>query len=157
MKIEIPIKSHLYKYFIIDKQQPWKLSLADKMGIWLYGVLSKPLTDRSYDESIKKYRSTLIVQMSIWQGYDLGLSNELTSFQVVMFNKMIEKDFNKDFFHYVQTSTLVGVTRTTAITRFMDYYNIIDSDITFDALKKKIDRSGKFKKNYKKNQIAVCV
>jgi hypothetical protein len=149
MEIIIPVKKHLYKYFIKHHGHPYKLSATDQLGIILYAYLSHPIKHSQYDSIVKKYAGSLKVIMSLWAGYDLGLANKLTSLQVVYFNKLIEKDFNKDLLHHVRRRTLMGATRIKAINEFMDYFNIEETDITTDALIKKIDRTGQFTR-YKK-------
>ncbi len=141
--INVPVKRHVYKF--IAKQMndsPIEVTNRTTIGTWLAAILRRQKDDAQYKSVISSYPDHYPISLSSKQVFHLGCRH-LTSLTVVQFNSFFDNEIKRELFTHVSYSVrLRNTPQKSAILEFMEIYGFEDSDISFDALKKSLQRIG---------------
>jgi hypothetical protein len=106
------------------------------MGVILFSMLRncKFNADPAYNyEEFPCYWQIEVKEFMVERKY---IAPNLTKDFINQLDTVMDKEFKKDLFYYVNLMVQKGVERKIAIEKFCELYNIHEKDISFEALKK---------------------
>lgn len=134
ISIAIPVRKHLQKF--AEKEFASRLSMKDRLGITIYYMLQKSKGDKPDAELMSKYPALLKFEVAEFYLMRKIISPYLDSQAIIHLDSVLDYDFKRELFRYVNQKAMVGVDRQIAIEEMCDKYDIHNTDISFEALKK---------------------
>lgn len=139
LTIDVPVKSHVRKY--LDKQlnsAPLPVERNTSIGVILYSLFKSDRTDKQF--SIESFTASYQVYMKDYYFFRHGVSN-FSNYTYHKFNIIFDGMLKKDCYTYVSYSRrFEGKSKKQAIEDFMNSYNLVEEDISFDVLTKYMSR-----------------
>lgn len=153
LALEIPVKSLVYKFLLEKYGHGFRLSKRTHLGITLFNMLRRPSVDIRMEGRITDYSDRFKVHVSEHAFFKRGCRN-LDANSIVQFNAMVEDLIEAEFCGTVEFLEMFGLEQKQAIEVFMAKYDLDETDVKFDALKKAYQRywknkEGLGKKKYK--------
>lgn len=144
VKVQIPVKRYVKRFLEVKYGEPALLQRNDNIGKYFYELVDHPNQER--DSRIKLSRYTDHVTIGITKTIFLQRGYVLTPTNVVAFNNFVEDHISVALEYFVCGAVIVGEKkRSMAYRTFLDIICLNESELAFETLKKKIDRSGIFK------------
>lgn len=134
LTIEIPVRKHLLKFY--RKEFKTKLTMADPMGIMLYYMLKDKKADRYSAELLRKFPDKIELEISQYWIERKWLSPYLTNQGVYHLDTILNDYFKRALVKWISIQVEAGCDRKVAIEQFANHYDILESDISFEGLKK---------------------
>lgn len=134
LTIEIPIRKHLYKYYI--KEFKTRLTFEDPLGIILYYMLRTKTGERYSEHLREKYPEKIVFELPYFMLERKYVTPYLSQQALTHFDRIIDSDFKRSLYRFVARQVSDGVDRQIAIEEFCKLYDILENDISFEALKK---------------------
>lgn len=132
--ISIPTRIH-YKKFI-EKEYVNTVVLTNPFGAIVYHLLKKEKADKYSEDIIRKFPSSMEMKLAAYKLERKYLNPYLSAQGVHDLNMIIESMFKRELFRYVAAKHAQGIERQDAIQDFMNQYELLDSDVSHEALRR---------------------
>lgn len=137
--IKIPCKPHVLAFLKSKYETPYKLSLADWLGISIYHILKRQESDKYVIANPKEYCEKLQVLVPENTIFNYGLIN-VTDYTIYKINNLVEDLISDRFLDYVSERP-EGMLVKEAILDWMAKYDFLESTfINYANLKQKYFR-----------------
>ncbi|OUJ70178.1 hypothetical protein [Hymenobacter crusticola] len=138
--LKFPVKKHLVKYLAAHLGEDYSLSERDQFGALLFHLLRNGLKDCQKDSTMDQYKGRFNVRLSRYPMKQYGLKG-MNSNTVFLFNNYVDGLFRSELFAWVEImGQRMDMTTKDAIIAFMDIYDLEEEDISFETLKKAVQR-----------------
>lgn len=134
LTIELPVRVHLKKFIL--QEYGIRLSMKDPLGILIWNMLYKRSGDRPDRETLQRYPDKLLFDVPVVYFERKYIGPHLDKSALVHLDVVLDGLFKKELVKQVRRFTDEGMERQLAIEKFCDMYQILENDISFDALKK---------------------
>ena len=148
----LPTRPHLLKYLHFHLGDRYFLSEADHIGLYLFQLLRRPLTDARYNHVLTEYSGLWHVGLGSYEGRGLG---EPTSKSVFLLNKFVHELLLAEMCAFVELAIDHNQQAKYAIEGFMLKYGLREEDIQFDTLKKHWQRYLAARRGTRKTTVSL--
>jgi hypothetical protein len=139
-KIRLPVKIHVLRYLEHHFPYPYILSESDAIGPFLSAVFRRPQHSTEKWRSVEKLQHHWEISIPEHLIYDKGVSN-FGSKNIMTFNTYIDTVMKEKLFERVQLLSIkFDMEKKQTILDFMMQYNVTESELSFDAWKKAVQR-----------------
>jgi hypothetical protein len=122
--LSIPIKPHLYQFLDFHFGNNSVFSLRSWLGVQIFSILTKKMSNgSSYAKTADDYDDHFKLQVCETYYFHFAVNN-FTPFQISLFNRLIQEQFNDRMLDYVVTLEGEGVSNKDAIIRWCDRYQL---------------------------------
>lgn len=137
--LNIPVKAHVYKFLDNHLSTPYKLTESDWIGPTVLQMLRRPSDNRKSSLLVDRLSHSWQVKISSDMlhnrcAYELGARN------IMSINTFVDAQMKLMLSEEVKKFYLLGQEKKTTILNFMKYYGIGESEMSFDAWKKSVQR-----------------
>jgi hypothetical protein len=132
--VRIPTKPHLRKFVLKEFSQ--RLDLRDPLGIIAHAMLRKPGKAEEMTSVDSRFPAFIELQVPDYMLLRRLIRPCMSKKELEQFNCVLDAMFKRALYQYVQHRVEAGEEKKIAIERWMNNYDILESDITHDALKK---------------------
>lgn len=139
LTITIPVKPHVKKYLVKNYGLEYKLNKRDALSIVLWNMLRRPTLDSRRIKRLERCTELFSVDVSAFRFFKEGCRH-LDAYTIVQFNSFVEDNIETEFCSYVDNLVVFGIEQKEAIAAFMAKYDLDETDIKFDTLKKAYQR-----------------
>jgi len=155
--LTLKVSPAVRKYLLVHLGDAYILSETDPIGLQLFNQLRQPLKKQPHELNkymrwVHKHQTATFDVMVSYDRLSRQSCSNLSYVTHHKFNSFVEKLLKTELHTFVDNHREFGLNQHRAIQVIMQKYNLDDSDITFDALKKSFQR---FKKDQKKNKNVV--
>lgn len=133
----LPVRPHVLKYLAFHQGESYFLSESDPIGLFLFQLLRRPLTDARYNHVFTDYQGLWHVALGSYEGRGL---REPTGKVVFVFDKFVHELLLAELNAFVELAVDHGQQAKFAIEGYMLKYGLRDEDIQFETLKKSWQR-----------------
>jgi hypothetical protein len=148
--IKIPVKKYVRKYLIREYGCFFMVARKDHVGLMLWMLLKKGFQDKSYESMTKQYTETYEVKASENMIYKKGV-RYLSDYATVQFNIFIEHLIHDELHKFVDNELSNGVQQVDAIRNFITKYDLVDTELDYQNLRKSCQRYRKKKEMLNKH------
>lgn len=134
LTIELPVRRHLLKF--CHKEFGSRFSYKDSLAITVAYMLRFKDGNRYSDAIVERYPEKLIMEVPQHLLVNKRINPYLSEASIVHLDKLLDDLFKRELFKFVAARVADNIERQVAIELFSDSYNILESDISFEALKK---------------------
>jgi len=134
IQLQLPVRKHLFKYASV--KFPQRLTRNHQMGIIVFSMLQNCKFNKEASSSFKDFPCLWEIQVNEFMLERKYIAPFLTREFANRLDTVLDQEFKKDLFNYVNLMVGKGVERKEAIELFCNLYDIHESDISFEALKK---------------------
>ena len=133
----LPVRPHVLKYLQFHLGERYFLSEADHIGLFLFQLLRRPLTNARYNHVLTAYKGLWHVGLGSYEGRGLG---EPTSKSIFLMDKFVHELLLAEMHAFVELAVDHGQQAKFAIEGFMLKYGLREEEVQFDTLKKSWQR-----------------
>jgi len=135
--VDFPVKRYLRKY--LQTKYGTNLLVASRSNALGYLVIA--LLNRTPDEPVVKDTYDDVFAVRVPESIYTSNGLYITGKQMVMFNKIVDKLFREELFHYIMMAhRFHGQKFSYALNEFLNYYGINEDDINSESLLKDFKR-----------------
>lgn len=148
MDFKIPTKPYLKRYLHFRYPQPYRISLADSFGVFLYHILRRQTYRVAHQPIAANFSVKYSIKIGKWYLDSKGVCY-LTNSTIVLFNNFVESMLREELYkhlescelHYAATAEIYNLktspfTTKAGILNFLDKYNIDQQELSYQTLKK---------------------
>lgn len=143
----MPVKPYTSKYLELHFGKDYKITQLDHFGIYLIGLLRRPLCKKRYDEFLTAYTAKYSMKFNLREFQKNGKIN-FSSQIIITYNNFVELIIKTEFHAFVEANLVPGTTLIRVIESFRNKYSWTDEDISLDTLIKSFQR---YRKKREKN------
>ena len=148
MDFKIPTKPYLKRYLHYRYPMPYKLSLTDNLGLFVYHLLRRQTTSAFHVKIAKQYNVKYTIRIGV-KYLEFRQAINLTDHTVVLFNNYVESMLKEELYKelesrevYFEATKDTYTLKTSPFTikagilSFLAKYNISESELSYETLKK---------------------
>ena len=132
--ISVPTEIHYKKY--VEKEFLGSVVLTDPFGAIVYHFLRNQKAERYAPDVLEKFPVMLPLKISAYKLERKYFNPYLSRESVHDLNRIIESFFKRELCRFVDREAKDGIQINDAIQMFMDRYDIVDADISHEALRR---------------------
>lgn len=150
----IPTRPHILKYLHFHLGESYFLSESDHIGLFLFHLLRRPMTDARRDHVMEDYESSWHVGLGSYGNGKWGFKDP-TGKSVYQLNQFVHELMLDKFYTWVEVAVDHGQQAKFAIEAFMANYSFLEEDIQYDTLKKSWQRYAAQRRSSKKKVVSL--
>ncbi len=142
-ELAFPVRPYVRKYLVRHLGEHYVLSRADRFGLFLFHLLRKQGRGAKKTGGKEKCSATFAIDLRNFPFRQYGLE-ELTSYSIFHFNEFVDELLKGELYMWVRAHATAARHRTTvkdAIVDFMVLYDLREEDISFETLRKSVQRN----------------
>lgn len=155
-KLHVPVRAHVFKYLSWHLGHPYQVCENDFIGSTIIQMMRRPQIRRDYKKYIEKYPEKWQILMSHTTVHNRGAA-DLGAKNVVSINNAVDDVMTREMCMLVDRMNRAGFEKNQSILNWMADYQITESDLSFDAWKKRYQRFQIYQAKKIKNNTAQFV